>query len=100
MYNFNGKNNQNTLYMDSIFVSKILKSVFENSPISHFDYQKCFTDSKAFYLSNNPSYAIDYYQNNLYPRLDELKKLVDTGIKFTFLSGQLPLPTGLSSSDI
>lgn len=82
--------------LDSKYVQteKICHSLFKNSLIKYFVYNRIYDSGEIKSLTTNVDIAAKTLINNWMPTRDELKIFSSLGMNISFLSAYLPLPMG------
>lgn len=78
-------------------VAEICHPLFKTTPLDYFDYTAYFDTGEIIAFSTDPRLHVEVYKYDLLPHLEEFNALSSYGLKFTFLTHQLPLPPGTDS---
>lgn len=90
---------ENLLFSSSKAVTNICHSLFEDSEVDYFGYERYYNEYHSIFLTTNPAAIKVYLSQDLYPKQQELELFFETGYHITFLSELMPLPAGASKYD-
>ncbi|MDQ2994261.1 MAG: helix-turn-helix transcriptional regulator [Pseudomonadota bacterium] len=72
-------------------VCRICQPLFQNSPITYFEYSLYYDTGEAIALTSYPDLGMRCYNNSMTPRFDEFKLMSLGGLKLINLSHDMPL---------